>query len=898
MINIMSLKAKVIAVLLLLICVMLFPYISYGQVTDNQVADNLTISAGTVSNSDVTLKANQPSTVTGRLTYDSTSDCLQVGDGTATDDICPGTQATEGFLYLDDYAGSSVGEKVNNALSDAQTTGKAIKILYADLAASTVGVAITTGDVRIIGPGTNTCWEYNGTGQAISVLRSRVHISDLCVDLTNNVNSNVDGVLWGGDTSAVVDGSLINFRVIEAPRYGIYINSGDNGVYNNRFDGLRLQGSDTQNLFITTTGSTSANGNVFGVMKLNDGGLEITDGYSNTFLETYLQSISAPTYALTYNGGVNTFVDLTIDANVDNGIDATAGTIQYLTLNNNASVITESTDSETHRTGIESDGDLRVRGIAATGSATFVPSSELTFEIANDTTANRGVVLKTSPAPGSAATGDLILESADATGYIFIRQNGNVGITNDAPGEALDVTGNIAVSGTVDGRDIAADGVTLDGLASGSGTNVQTNTGGVLTGADFQDGSKVSVSEAAGVVTMDIVSGSLATSDIGSGTLADARVASSNVTQHEAALSITESQISDLSHTVDTDTQLSEEQVEDFAGGMVTGNVETGITVTYDDAGNSIDFELDFNGLTTATVDTGDFFPFYDLSAGAPRKAAVTVSGLTVDDEGTPLTTDATSIDFVGAGVTATNSSGDVTVTIPGGGGSSLTEEEVEDFVGGMLVGTETRITVTYDDAGNAINFVVDDMNDDVPESGDFGNAADLDSTGALSTDSVSANELNATGVETELEAVIDLQDLQGAVTDGQIPASIARDSELPTDTDTRPPMEICLQDPVAGDTSLFMLGHTFDDITIQETESFITGTTNVVWNIGHAATRTGTQLDLFTSDITLTSTAGQNNASGFSDATVPADSYIWLEIVSISGTPTSLCVSARYTVD
>lgn len=39
-----------------------------------------------------------------------------------------------------------------------------------------------------------------------------------------------------------------------------------------------------------------------------------------------------------------------------------------------------------------------------------------------------------------------------------------------------------------------------------------------------------------------------AASDITSGTLADARVAESNVTQHEAALSITESQISDLSH--------------------------------------------------------------------------------------------------------------------------------------------------------------------------------------------------------------------------------------------------------------------------------------------------------------------------------------------------------------
>lgn len=108
-----------------------------------------------------------------------------------------------------------------------------------------------------------------------------------------------------------------------------------------------------------------------------------------------------------------------------------------------------------------------------------------------------------------------------------------------------------------------------------------------------------------------------------------------------------------------------------------------------------------------------------------------------------------------------------------GGTDTNLTEEEVEDFVGTMLAGTETRITVTYDDAGNMINFVVDDMNDDVPDAGDFGNATDLDSNGALNTDSVSANEVNASGVEAELEAVMDLQDMQGAVTDAQVPDTV-----------------------------------------------------------------------------------------------------------------------------
>lgn len=69
---------------------------------------------------------------------------------------------------------------------------------------------------------------------------------------------------------------------------------------------------------------------------------------------------------------------------------------------------------------------------------------------------------------------------------------------------------------------------------------------------------------------------------------------------------------------------------------------------------------------------------------------------------------------------------------------------------------------------------------DDVPDAGDFGNATDLDANGALNTDSVSANELDATGVEAELEAVMDLQDMQGAVTDGQVPDTITVSNYVP----------------------------------------------------------------------------------------------------------------------
>ena len=99
--------------------------------------------------------------------------------------------------------------------------------------------------------------------------------------------------------------------------------------------------------------------------------------------------------------------------------------------------------------------------------------------------------------------------------------------------------------------------------------------------------------------------------------------------------------------STDTNTQLTQEQVEDFVGGMVSSNTETLIGVTYDDTNGKINFVVD-NDLAN-----------YDNST-----------------------------------------SGFITAT--------LTQEQVEDFVGGMLDGTETLITVSYDDTDGNIDFVVD----------------------------------------------------------------------------------------------------------------------------------------------------------------------------------------------
>jgi len=61
----------------------------------------------------------------------------------------------------------------------------------------------------------------------------------------------------------------------------------------------------------------------------------------------------------------------------------------------------------------------------------------------------------------------------------------------------------------------------------------------------------------------------------------------------EAGTGLSIARSSDKITFTNTDPQLTQEQVEDFVGGMLTGNTETGITVTYQDADGTIDFEVD-----------------------------------------------------------------------------------------------------------------------------------------------------------------------------------------------------------------------------------------------------------------------------------------------------------------
>ena len=85
------------------------------------------------------------------------------------------------------------------------------------------------------------------------------------------------------------------------------------------------------------------------------------------------------------------------------------------------------------------------------------------------------------------------------------------------------------------------------------------------------------------------------------------------------------------SYTTNTNTQLTEEQVEDFVGGMVTGNTETGITVTYEDSDGTLDFVVDDTTKLPLAGGTITGALVLDDSVGATITAATSASTITLD---------------------------------------------------------------------------------------------------------------------------------------------------------------------------------------------------------------------------------------------------------------------------
>lgn len=134
-----------------------------------------------------------------------------------------------------------------------------------------------------------------------------------------------------------------------------------------------------------------------------------------------------------------------------------------------------------------------------------------------------------------------------------------------------------------------------------------------------------------------------AASDVNSGTFADARIAESNVTQHEAALSITESQISDLGTYETADADILKADVADVLTvgfGITPSNegTKSSGTFTPDEADGNIQYIVN-GGAFTLGVPTNNCTIILHITNNGSA-GAITTSGYTLVDGDSFDTTD------------------------------------------------------------------------------------------------------------------------------------------------------------------------------------------------------------------------------------------------------------------
>ena len=276
----------------------------------------------------------------------------------------------------------------------------------------------------------------------------------------------------------------------------------------------------------------------------------------------------------------------------------------------------------------------------------------------------------------TAGTG-ISLTYDDAAGSLTIANTNSADITSVVAGSGL--TGG-GTSGDVTLNVIGGDGITANAndialSSTVAGNGLSYSSGVLAVGVDDSsielDSDAVQVK--AGGITNAMLAGSIAAAKL-AGSIGNSLLSNSAITIDGTSVSLGGS-------ITTTNTQLTQEQVEDIVGGMLDGT-ETGISVSYDDTDGNLDFVIGSGAITNAML-AGSIAN--DKLAGSIANAKLANSSITIDGQSVAL-----------GGSVSTNN-------------TQLSTENVEDIVGGMLDGTETGISVSYDDTDGNLDFVVAD---------------------------------------------------------------------------------------------------------------------------------------------------------------------------------------------
>lgn len=109
--------------------------------------------------------------------------------------------------------------------------------------------------------------------------------------------------------------------------------------------------------------------------------------------------------------------------------------------------------------------------------------------------------------------------------------------------------------------------------------------------------------------------------------------------------------------------------------------------------------------------------------------------------------------------------------------------------------------------------------------------------------------------------------------------------------------MGITLANPTASENKGFYF--TKRAITVTQATAVVLGTSpSVTYQVKHDTSRSGSGNNLFSAGQTVTSTTTGSTSTTFSDATIPANSYVWLTTSASSGPATDFQLMLFFTED
>ena len=700
-------------------------------------------------------------------TYDDSSGTLTIDaeDATASNkgvasfasadfDISSGAVSVKsGGISNSQLAGSIANSKLDD-IAQSKVTGLVSALAGKAGSLSDLSITATATEINALDgiPATLTATEIGFLDGVTSAIQTQLDAKQASGNYlsTSSPITSLSGITAFDTDLTAVSGSHDSVPSAKAVKAYVDLTSFDANDTQYTFSVEDTGSANTKKLKLTGTDSSATSVNFEG-----SGSITVTRINERIIID----STAAPVNAVSYSGNTLTLSKTdssTITATIPDATTSAHGLMTDDQFDKLAGIETAATADQTAaeiRTLVESASDSNVFTDADHSKLNAIEASADVTDTANVKTALGAAMPSNTLTIGDGSTAVTIPGALTVTGTVTTNNVETVSTSNGVifEGNAADANEVTLLAGTVSAdRTITlpdATGTLL--LTDGSGASLTALNGSQIT---------------SGTVAAARV-GVLPTSKITTGTFADARISEGSVTQHQAALSITESQISDLdayltaprsvtaggntlanSETLaftagsnitisesggavtiastDTNTQLTTEQVQDIVGDMVSSNTETNISVTYDDTGGKLNFASTDTNTQLSQEQVEDFVNGVIVAGSNITKTYDDASGtLTIasTDTNTQLTTEQVE-DIVGAMVSS-NTETNITVTYDDTNGkldfsstntnTQLSQENVEDFVGGMLDGTETFISVSYDDTDGNLDFVVPVLDED-----------------------------------------------------------------------------------------------------------------------------------------------------------------------------------------